>query len=312
MNKITVVGSINMDISICSDTFPKIGETIQGYNFSTQPGGKGSNQAIAIGNLGGNVSFLGCLGDDDNGKILCNTLREHNVDTSHTEIIANQPSGTAVILVCNGDNSIVINSGANAYSTENFLKKHSSVIAESKILLSQLEITMLSVLTAFQLAKNHGVTTILNPAPILTLPRELLQLTDIMILNQTEAEFLTKHPIKNMDDAKTGILNLLHMGITKAIITLGSLGCMFTSDSGAIEYQPARAVTAIDSTGAGDSFCGAVAYALSNDRSLGEAVRLATLVSSITVTKRGAALSIPTKDEVNIILKKEGSLHELS
>lgn len=312
MNKVTVVGSINMDISICSDTFPQIGETIQGYDFTTQPGGKGANQAIAIGNLGGNISFLGCVGSDDNGKILSHTLQTHNVDISHTETIVDITSGTAMIFVCNGDNSIIINSGANSYVTNEFIERHNAVITESKVLLSQLEIPIPSVIAAFRIAKEHGIITILNPAPIQELPSELLQLTDIIILNETEAEFLTKHSVSSINDAKAGIKTLRQVGIPKAIITLGSLGCVFSTGAETIEYEPARKVTAIDTTGAGDTFCGAFSYALANSWTTKDAVKLATLCSSVTVTRRGAALSIPTKNEINEILKKEGYLYELS
>lgn len=311
MGKVTVVGSINMDMSICADNFPKVGETISGYDFHTHPGGKGFNQAIAIGKLNGNISFLGCLGDDENGKRLYQTMEEHGVDPSHTEIIPNQTSGIAVILVCDGDNSIVVNSGANGCVTEAFIEKHSSAIAGSDILLSQLEVPINTVLAAFRIAKKNNVTTILNPAPILPLPEELLRLTDIIILNQTEAEVLTKKTIENIDDAKSGITTLLSMGIPKVIITLGSLGCIYTADDASIAYHPARAVSAIDTTGAGDSFCGAFTYALANHFTMEDAIKLATTVSSITVTRRGAALSIPTKTEVNTILKKEGILNEL-
>lgn len=312
MNKVTVIGSINMDISICANTFPKIGETVNGYDFRTQPGGKGSNQAITIGRLKGDVSFLGCLGDDSYGTLLHRTLEDNDVDTSHTITIPEQSSGTAVIFVYGGDNSIVINGGANHCMTPKLTEEHAAVIKSSKILLSQLEIPMDAVLTAFRIARENGVTTILNPAPIAPLPDELLRLTDIIILNQTEAAFLTGQTISTVDDAKTGIDNLLNRGMQKVIITLGSLGCIYTDDDGAIIFHPARKVTAVDTTGAGDSFCGAFAYGLANHFPIGDAIRLATVVSSVTVTRRGAALSTPTEEEVNKILKEEGILYELS
>lgn len=312
MDKVTVLGSINMDLSICSDGFPKIGETIRGYDFHTQPGGKGANQAITIGNLGGNVTFLGCLGDDSNGKSLFDTLSLHNVDISHTEIIPDQTSGIAMIFLCDSDNCIVIDSGANRFVTDEFVKKHAQAICESKVLLSQLEVPDSAVKTAFQIAKENGVTTILNPAPIIPLTKDFLALTDIIILNQTEAEFLTKQPMDDIIRARQGILSLMDMGIRHAIITLGHLGCIFSDDDGQILYTPARKVAAVDTTGAGDSFCGAFAYALANGYCMKDAIQLATIVSSISVTRRGAMGSIPTKAEVNKIIQKEGIFHELS
>lgn len=311
MNQITVIGSINMDISICSDTFPQIGETINGYDFSTQPGGKGSNQAITVGKLAGKVSFLGCIGDDNNGEILRQTLNEYHVNADHLEKVPNQTSGTAMIFVCNGDNSIIVNSGANCCVNPEYATRYSAVIAESRILLSQLEIPLDTVIAAFRIAKEHSVTTILNPAPIMQLPEELFQLTDIIILNETEAEYLTKCSISGIEDAKAAICALTDMGFQTSIITLGSLGCVFTSDDGSIEHLPARKVNAIDTTGAGDSFCGAFAYALANNFSIKDAIQLATLVSSVTVTRRGAALSTPTRDEINTLLRKEGIPYEL-
>lgn len=312
MDKITVLGSINMDLSICSNTFPQIGETIQGYDFHTQTGGKGANQAITIGRLGGNVAFLGCLGDDANGKILLDTLSLHNVDIARTEVICGETSGTAMISICNADNRIITYSGANRFVTDEFVKKHKDTICESKILVSQLEIPAAAVKTAFEIAKKHGVTTILNPAPILPLPKDFLALTDIIILNQTEAAFLTGQSINDIPHARQSLLSLLDMGIRQAVITLGHLGCIFSDDDGQIIHHPARNVTAVDTTGAGDSFCGAYAYALANNYCTKDAIELATIVSSITVTKRGTSDSLPAKPEVNKILQKEGLSYELS
>lgn len=312
MDKITVLGSINMDLSICSDTFPKIGETIQGYDFHTQTGGKGANQAITIGKLGGNVSFLGCLGDDANGKNLSDTLSAHNVDISQTEVIPGESSGIAMILICSADNRIVTCSGANRFVTDEFVKKHADAICESKILLSQLEVPDTAVKAAFETAKEHGVTTILNPAPILPLTKDFLVLTDVIILNQTEAAFLTGRPIDNIADARQGIFSLLDMGVRQAVITLGHLGCIFSDEDKEVIHRPARNVTAVDTTGAGDSFCGAFAYALANNYCTKDAIELATIVSSLTVTKRGTSGSLPTKSEVNKIIQKEGLSYELS
>ena len=312
MDKITVLGSINMDLSICSDTFPKIGETIQGYDFYAQTGGKGANQAITIGKLGGNVSFLGCLGDDANGKNLSDTLSAHNVDISRTEVIRGESSGITMILICSADNRIVTCSGANRFVTNEFVKNHADAICGSKILLSQLEVPDTAVKAAFETAKEHGVTTILNPAPILPLAKDFLALTDAIILNQTEAAFLTGRSIDNIADARQGIFSLLDMGVRQAVITLGNLGCIFSDEDKEVIHRPARNVTAVDTTGAGDSFCGAFAYALANNYCTKDAIELATIVSSLTVTKRGTSGSLPTKSEVNKIIQKEGLSYELS
>lgn len=312
MDKITVLGSINTDFSICSDSFPEIGETIQGYDFHVQTGGKGANQAITIGKLGGNISFLGCLGDDANGKNLFDTLSLHNVDVSQIEIIHGEPSGIAMIFIYNTDNRIVTCSGANRFVTDELVRKHADTICDSKILLSQLEVPVAAVKTAFKIAKEHGVTTILNSAPVLSLSEDFLALTDTIILNQTEVAFLTNQPMNNISDARQGIISLLNMGVRQAVITLGRLGCIFSDDDGQIIHHPARNVTTVDTTGAGDSFCGAFAYALANNYCTKDAIGLATIVSSITVTQRGTSDSLPTKSEVNKILQKEGLFHALS
>lgn len=305
MDKITVVGSLNMDLSISSKTFPDAGETVQGNSFQTDCGGKGANQAISAANLGADVSVIGCVGDDTYGKILTENLSCHHVDTSHLFVRDQTPSGVAMILLSDGDNRIIVSSGANGMLTPDDIEKSHSILEHSKIVLAQLEVPPESVEQAFKAAKKSGGLTVLNPSPIRDLPASLLKNTDLLILNEHEAATLTGQPIENPEDAKNRISTLLSMGVKQVILTLGAQGCVYTADGDVFTY-PARKVDAIDTTGAGDSFCGAVVFALAQDIPMHDAIKLATVVSSITVTRMGTTSAFPSLEEVQNILKKEG------
>ena len=305
MDKITVVGSLNMDLTISAKTFPGAGETVPGDSFQTDCGGKGANQAISAANLGANVSMIGCVGDDAYGKILTENLSYHRVDTSHISVCQKTPSGVAMILLSDGDNRIIVSSGANGMLTSGDIEKSRNLLERSKIVLAQLEVPLESVVQAFGAAKKSGGFTVLNPSPIRELPASLLEKTDLLILNEHEAATLTKKSIENSNDAKNCISTLLSMGVKQVILTLGAQGCVYTTDSG-IFTHPARKVEAVDTTGAGDSFCGAVIYALARDIPMHDAIKLATLVSSLTVTRMGTTSAFPSLDEIKNIQKKEG------
>ncbi len=311
MSEIVVVGSINMDLTMSTKTFPNPGETVLGDSFHTDLGGKGANQAIAAANLGAKVSMVGSVGDDLYGKLSCDNLANSSVSVTDIIVQENTPSGTAMIILCDRDNRIIVNSGANALLSPDHLRSKKELFTNAKVVLSQLESPLETVQEAFALAKENNCLTVLNPSPICELPAALLELTDILILNEHEAAALINKSINDVIDAKEAIPYLLKLGVSEVILTLGALGCVYTLH-GKTYYHPARKVSALDTTGAGDSFTGAIVYSLARNIPMEQAISLATVVSSVTVTRKGTSSSFPRLQETENILKKEGILLALS
>lgn len=297
--KFVVIGSINTDLVINTDRVPKIGETISGCGFSTNCGGKGANQAVAAAKLGGEVSFIGAVGKDANGEIAIENFKKNGIETAPVER-TDVNTGVAVITVCNGDNSIILDAGANGEVTKELIDKNMDVIKAADAIIMQLEIPMETVLYAAKRAREEGVKVVLNPAPIVKLPEELLLNTDVIILNETETEVLTKiYP--NTDENRKKCMDILKgLGIGQVIITLGGDGSVY-NDGDEMVHQNAFKTTAVDTTAAGDTFIGAFCMKMNGD--LKEAVRYATAASSITVSRAGASESIPSKEEVEEKLK---------
>jgi len=291
---VLVIGSINMDLVIQSERNPIPGETIRGSNFSIMPGGKGNNQGVAIGRLGGKVAFAGCVGEDEYGRLLLENLINNNVDISGI-VRTNMPTGVALINVFDGQNTIILYSGANAKCIHENLLGLVELIKRAKILLLQLEIPMETVEWAIDKAKEMDTKVILNPAPATILKEELYKKIDILIPNEIEARELL-----GLDD-KTSYEDLLKVfiekGVKKVIITLGSNGVIF-SDGEKVYYKPAYKVKAIDSTGAGDAFIGGLCTGISKGKSFLEAVDYASRVAAIKVTRLGAQEALPREEEV--------------
>ncbi len=297
--KFVVIGSINTDLVINTDRVPKIGETISGKGFSTNCGGKGANQAVAVAKLGGEVSFIGAVGKDANGDIALQNFEKNGIETSAVER-TDVNTGVAVITVCNGDNSIILDAGANGEVTKEIIDKNMDVIKAADAVIMQLEIPMETVLYAAKRAREVGVKVVLNPAPIQKLPEELLSNTDIIILNETETEVLTKvYP--DTDETRKKCMDILKgLGIGQVIITLGGDGSVY-NDGDELVHQKAFPANVVDTTAAGDTFIGA--FCLKMNEGLKKAVTFATAASSITVSRPGATGSIPTKKEVEEKLK---------
>ncbi|HEY5561333.1 MAG TPA: ribokinase [Clostridiaceae bacterium] len=291
---ILVIGSLNMDLIIESERNPKPGETIRGTNFYIMPGGKGNNQGVAIGRLGGKITFAGCLGEDEYGRLLAENLKNNNVDISGV-IRTNTPTGTALINVFNGQNTIILYSGANSKCSHENLLGLEELIKRSKILLMQLEIPMETVEWAIDKAKEMDTKVILNPAPASVLKDELYKKIDILIPNEIEARDLL-----SLDD-KTSYEELLNIfinkGVNKVIITLGSEGVIY-SEGENVYNKPAYKVKAIDSTGAGDAFIGGLCTSISKGKSFEEAIDYASRVAAIKVTRFGAQEALPREEEV--------------
>lgn len=304
MNKegVLVVGSANMDLVVFTKSFPKPGETVFGKDFQMFPGGKGANQAVACSRLGGKTYFLGKLGNDDFANSLYDSLHSNNIDLSYLMKSKESHTGMALITVDGkGENEIVVVSGTNMKLTSDDLKNSNGLFNEVKIVLTQLEIPTETVVSIANLARENKAVFILNPAPAKELPNNLFPLIDYITPNETELEILSCIKINNENDIKTAAFVLLEKGVKNIIVTLAEKGAVLINKE-RFELFPVNVVDAVDTTGAGDTFNGALAYSLSINKSIDEAINFANLSASISVTRRGAQSSMPTKQEVKQIL----------
>lgn len=298
--KIIVVGSSNTDMVISADHFPKPGETIIGSGFYVNGGGKGANQAVAAARLGGDVFLIAKLGTDDNGKHTLSNLRKENIDVSHVTLTTAQPSGVAMITVdATGENTIIVDSGANAMLSETDIYEAEDVFKDAAIVLMQLETPVKTLCAAAELGKKYHALVVLNPAPAFAkgIPQELLKNVDIIIPNETESEIITGVHVHDEQSAAAAARIMKAKGCKEVIITMGSKGSFVSSDID--EKVPAFKVKAIDTTGAGDTFCGALSVALSEGHNLYEAAKFASKAASLSVMRLGAQVSMPYRYEIN-------------
>ena len=298
--KIVVVGSSNTDLTVKVDHFPLPGETLIGDNFITAQGGKGANQAVAVARLGGDASFVCCLGDDAFGNQSLELLKKEGMDTRHIRLIKGASSGVALIPVDKkGENTIIVASGANAMLSVDDIKKAEQDIKDAGILLMQLETPIPALIYAARIAHENGVKVILNPAPFPKnpLPQELLENIDIIIPNETEAAYMAGEQITDEQSALSVIRKIQDLGVGNVIVTVGSKGA-YTLEDGKLINVPAFPVKAVDTVAAGDTFCGALCVALSKGFSMSDAIRIGNKAASIAVTRIGAQPSVPTQEEV--------------
>lgn len=305
LKKILIIGSLNMDMVVSVKDMPKTGETILGKSLSYIPGGKGANQACAVGKAGGTGVMLGCIGGDEFGRVQKENLAACGVDVTGLKISSNQPTGTAVINVSDGgDNSIVVIQGANNECDTAYLQEHEAAFEACDIVILQMEIPYETIHYAVQKAAQLGKTVILNPAPApLELPQDILSCTDYLIPNETELNRLAGMEGDTLEIYQAGAEAFLKQGVKNVIVTMGDKGCLLVNKEGK-ELFPARKVKAVDTTAAGDCFCGFFAVALSEGKSKGEAIRFANTASSIAVTRSGAQTSIPDRREIESVLCK--------
>ncbi|MET4643513.1 ribokinase [Streptomyces sp. NBC_01724] len=292
MTAIAVLGSTNMDLVAYVARAPERGETVTGTEFRTIPGGKGANQAIAAARAGGDVLMIGAVGDDAYGVRLRAELEHAGVETDllHT---AEGPSGTAHIVVDDtGGNAIVVIPGANG-TVHTLGPGEMAAIAEADLLLLQLELPLSAVVEGARMAHAQGVRTILTPSPVQPLPDELFGNVDLLIPNEHEAAALSG---KTEPHAAAEIL-LRH--VPEVVITLGSKGCLYAARGSETVHFPAPEVTAVDTTGAGDTFVGALAVALGEGRAVPEALAWASIAAALCVQKPGASTSMPYRSEID-------------
>lgn len=298
---IYVLGSINHDISLEVERLPKKGETVSADSCRTGLGGKGANQAVAIARLGGGapIKMIGRVGADAIGSQLIDRLKEYGVDTEFVRQV-NRATGTAMITLSEKDNRIIYYSGANSGLSKTDIDEAFEHATSSDTLLCQLEVPLYVVAYALRRARQIGMTTILNPAPAKALPDDIYYNVDIIIPNETETQILTGiNP--NTDDARRAAIEKFHdYGVPYVVLTLGDKGSAISDGAYVEERIPARKVAAVDTTGAGDTFVGALAltYPHIGMYSFREACMFATRAASIAVTRRGAAESVPTAEEV--------------
>lgn len=294
--KILVIGSSNTDMTIKSDRLPAPGETILGGKFLMGAGGKGANQAVAARRLGGDVTFVCKVGRDIFGDNAVKGYEKEGIDTSHI-LRSDAPSGVALILVdAKAENSIAVAPGANGDLTPADIRNLREVIAGASYLILQLEVPVETVLEAARIAHEAGVYVILNPAPACPLPGELFKYLSLITPNQTETALMTgiEADEASLDRAVDA---LRAKGVQDVIVTLGSRGSLVCA-GGKREFVPACKVKAVDTTAAGDTFCGALCVALSEGKSLTEAAAFATKASALAVQKMGAQDSIPYRKDI--------------
>ncbi len=301
MADIVVVGSLNADLVMRAPRFPKPGETIQGDDLATVPGGKGANQAVAAARLGAGVAMVGCVGADAFGTMLIENLKQNHVDAKRVLRDGSAATGTAIIIIdSNGENSIVLSPGANGRMKSGDVAP--DALAGAKLLLLQFEIPMETVVHAARLAKERKVKVVVNPAPAHELPDELLQYADYLLPNETELALLTGKDTRDKASLEAAARSLVERGIPNVIVTLGGRGALITTRLRK-RYVPPYKVRPVDTTGAGDAFIGGMAYALVNRKSLKDAVQYGCACGALATTKFGAQPSLPTADEVKHLIR---------
>jgi len=284
---VTVVGSINMDLTVSTEAIPAQGETVLGNEFNTFPGGKGANQAVAASRLGANVNMVGAVGDDVFGQDLLSQLANENINTEAVHTLRNTSTGTATIILAEGDNRIIVAPGANGLVNPGIVEGHQEMIRESDMILLQLEVPLETISYVVEVASQYGVPIVLNPAPYQSLPETLLNKVSYITPNEGEAASLM---------AESNVRN------DQLIVTKGSEGVLIFQN-GEEHLIPAYDVKVKDTTGAGDTFNGALATYFARGCEIEKAVKFANASAALSTMKIGAQSGMPTTNEVEQFLK---------
>ena len=288
--KIAVVGSLNMDMVVTAPRIPLKGETIAGQALHFVPGGKGANQAVALGRLGADVSMFGCVGEDDFGRQLIHTLAANGVMADQVRTLQGQTTGVAMITVGDGDNSIVVVPGANGLVDRTYIESIQDELLQSQMVILQLEIPLDTAVYVIDLCHRAGIAVLLNPAPAQELSPDLIEKLTFITPNEHEAAIV----FADQGDYR----ELLRRYPEKLIITQGSAGASFASQNGEVHQIPASPATVVDTTGAGDTFNAALAYAWSQAMTLETALVFANCAAGLSTEKFGAQGGMPTLAEV--------------
>ncbi|KRM13055.1 ribokinase [Paucilactobacillus suebicus] len=298
-NKVVVLGSLNVDTIFKIPRMPQPGETLHLDEKSSSAGGKGANQAVAAVRNGAQTSFIGKVGDDQQGTMMKAILAKEGININAIATEDQDGTGSAAILLDrSGQNSILVYGGANQKIDQTEIRSSQNLIKSADFLVTQFETPQLSSIEAFKIAKDAGVTTILNPAPASTIEHKLLQYTDLIVPNETESASLTGIEVTNQSSMIASAKAFKTLGVNNVIITVGNRGAYYSTPAGH-HFMSAYRVVATDTTGAGDTFIGALCSRLQpNLVNLPDAVDYAQRASSIAVQTLGAIPSIPTESQV--------------
>ncbi len=299
MNKVTIVGSLNVDTTLRIKRMPLPGETLAAEGKSSAAGGKGANQAVSAARSGAQTAFIGEVGKDNSGQMMLDEMKANGIDVAGIRENDQVGTGTASILLDeNGQNSILIYGGANQQLSPTDVEAAKDKITAADFVVAQFETPQAATLRAFQLAKANGVTTSLNPAPAQKIDPEVLKLTDLIIPNETESAELTGVIITDETSMLISAAKFAQMGVRNLIITVGAKGAFYCTQDG-YSFIPAFKVNAVDTTAAGDTFIGALSSQLKPDMSnIEKALVYAQRASSLAVQKMGALPSIPTREQI--------------
>ncbi|MFP4290913.1 MAG: ribokinase [Cyclobacteriaceae bacterium] len=298
MQQLVVVGSTNMDLIVRLSHLPQPGETVGDAEFSQAHGGKGANQAVAAARAGARVGFISSVGNDLFGKSMLQEFGKDGINTDYVMQSADKASGTAFIWVdAKGENSIAVSPGANYALTPDYIDECRFMISSADLILLQLEIPFETVEYLLELARDLGKKVILNPAPARKLERKHLKQLFCLVVNETEASLISGMPVSSKEEAMAAAEALLQMGPQLVIVTLGSKGLYYLSrrEKGSVE---AYRVQAVDTTAAGDVFCGVLAASLLQQMKLTEAIKHANAAAALSVTRHGAQPSAPSRHEI--------------
>ncbi|MCK4478210.1 ribokinase [Candidatus Bathyarchaeota archaeon] len=304
--KIVVVGSLHMDLTVKTKTIPRIGETVLGEELKTCLGGKGANQAVAAAKLGANVTLIGRVGADFFGMEAIRNAKQHGINTKLIKRDRETYTSLALIMVDkNGNNIITVAPGADLRCSKEDIDRADPVIKSSDILLMQLEIPLSVVEYTINKVYRYGIKVILNPSPAHELSNELLRKIHILIPNEQEAEVLSGVKISNLSSAKNAAKKILLKGVENIILTIGKKGAIVVTKEEVAHIKGLRVET-VDTTGAGDAFCGALAIAISSRGELKEAVVYANCAAALATTKIGAQEPLPTQIELEKFMRERG------
>ncbi|MDH4985444.1 ribokinase [Aminobacter anthyllidis] len=303
---IVVLGTFVADLAFKAERLPVVGETLLGRGFAMGPGGKGSNQVIAAARAGARSAMITRVGQDSFGEMARRTWSQDGVDTSHVLVDETAPTGAAFIFVSTntGDNAIIIESGAAANLSAADVRAAEQLIAGAKVFVTQFEQPIEAAIEGLRLARSHGVTTILNPAPALPVNDAIYAHCDYVTPNETEAATLTGVDTSTDEGALKAASSLVERGARNALITLGAKGALLHGEAGTHFVPAFRVSNVVDTTGAGDAFNGGFAVALSQGQSPVDAVRFGAAVAALAVQKAGTAPSMPIRAEIEAFLRE--------
>jgi len=296
--RVVVAGSSNFDVVVHADRPPREGENVLATNLKFFPGGKGANQAVAVKRLGAKVTFIGAVGKDIIGDFLVGHLEASGIDTHWVRREAVRSSGCAFISIYpSGNNSIVVDPGANHTLTPADIERAQESIAEADAVLTVFEIPMATVEAVLRAGRKAGKLTVLDAGPPRRVSTELLKLADIVSPNETELEALSKEAVSGRESVRKAATKLLGLGAETVVVKMGSDGAMLVTAEGATHF-PASKIKAVDPTAAGDAFTAALTVRLAMGEKMEDAIRYANLAGALAVTKLGALPSLPTREEV--------------